>query len=68
MRKYFRVVTVNSSKNPLGFEIQYQLKTAVEEDEKLDGTFMICSNEQSYEDEKLIQVLQKLKPGRELSR
>jgi len=60
-RKYFRVVTVNSSKNPLGFEIQYQLKTAqIEEDEKLDGTFMICSNEQSYEDEKLIQVYKNL--------
>ncbi len=35
-RKQFWVKTVNSSKNFLGFEIQYQLKTAqMEEDEKL---------------------------------
>lgn len=63
-RKYFRVKTVTSFKNPLGFEIQYQLKTALlAEEEKLDGTFMICSNEQSYEEEKLIQVYKNLSQG-----
>jgi transposase len=60
-RKYFKVETVDSPKNPLGFEIYYELKTAkIKSDEKLDGTFVIQSNEKDYDDEKLIKTYKNL--------
>jgi len=60
-RKYFKVETVDSSKNHLGFEIYYELKKAkVKEDENVDGTFVIQSNKQSYEEQKLIKIYKNL--------
>jgi transposase len=60
-RKYFTVKTVDSSINELGFEIHYELKTAkIQSDEKLDGTFVILSNEETYDDEKLIKIYKNL--------
>ncbi len=60
-RKYFSVKTVDSSKNSLGFEIHYEIKTRkIESDEKLDGSFVIQTNEETYSDKKLIKIYKDL--------
>ncbi len=60
-RKYFQVETVDSSKNPLGFEIHYEVQTEkMKSDEKLDGAFIIQSNEKDYDEEKLIKTYKNL--------
>ena len=60
-RKYFSVKTVDSSRNNLGFEIHYELnETKIKNDQKLDGTFVIQSNENNYDDEKLIKIYKNL--------
>ena len=60
-RKYFKVQTVDSINNNLGFEIHYEINAAkVEDDQRLDGTFVIQSNEENYADEKLIKIYKNL--------
>ena len=60
-RKYFKVETVDTPNNPLGFEIHYELNTTkIKSDERLDGTFVIQSNEKDYNDEKLIKTYKNL--------
>ena len=59
--KYFIIETVDNRKAPLGFSLKYSLKTEkVASDEKLDGTFVIQTNEDQYNDEKLIRVYKNL--------
>lgn len=59
--KYFIIETVDNRKAPLGFSLEYSLKTEkVASDEKLDGTFVIQTNEDQYNDEKLIKVYKNL--------
>lgn len=59
--KYFIIETVDNRKAPLGFSLKYSLKTEkVASDEKLDGTFVIQTNEDQYNDEKLIKVYKNL--------
>ena len=44
-----------------GFKIYYELKeTTIKSDEKVDGTFVIQSNEKNYDDEKLIMIYKNL--------
>jgi len=45
---------------PLGFRLKYSLKTEMASDKKLNGTFVIQTNEDQYNDEKLIKVYKNL--------
>jgi len=59
--KYFAIKTVDSTKNPLGFELKYELKTEkIKDDEMLDGTFLIQTNEEKYSNEKLLEIYKNL--------
>jgi len=59
--KYFAIKTVDSTKNPLGFELKYELKTEkIKDDERLDGTFLIQTNEEKYSNEKLLEIYKNL--------
>lgn len=59
--KYFTMETTDSKKNSLGFSLKYELKSdKIDEDERLDGTFVIQTNEKKYEDEKLIKIYKNL--------
>ena len=59
--KYFEVKTVDSTNNTLGFELEYEIKSdKLEDDERLDGTFLIQTNNDDYEDEKLIKIYKNL--------
>jgi transposase len=59
--KYFAIETIDSDENPLGFSLKYELKLdKVKDDERLDGTFVIQTNEKEYEDEKLIKIYKNL--------
>jgi transposase len=60
-RKYFSVKTVDSSKNGLGFEIHYETKTGkIESDKRIDGTFVIQTNIETDDDERLISIYKNL--------
>jgi transposase len=59
--KYFSISTVDSKTNPLGFTIKYKLKEEkINEDKRLDGTFLIQTNEESYSRKKLLDVYKNL--------
>lgn len=59
--KYFTVKTIDSNKNSLGFSLKYELKLdKIKDDERLDGTFVIQTNEEKYENEKLIEIYKNL--------
>lgn len=59
--KYFKVKTTDSTKNSLGFELSYEIiKNKLENDEKLDGTFIIQTNQENYTGEKLIKIYKNL--------
>jgi len=60
-RKYFKVETVASQKNSVGFEVSYEIATKkVKSDENLDGTFVIQTNEHEFDDKKLIKTYKNL--------
>jgi len=59
--KYFAIKTVDNLKNNLGFSIEYEIKAdKLKDDERLDGTFVIQTNEKKYADEKLIEIYKNL--------
>jgi len=59
--KYFKINTVDSTANPLGFTVKYELNTQkIKEDERLDGTFLIQTNEAKYSKKKLLEVYKNL--------
>ncbi|MEI3615058.1 IS1634 family transposase, partial [Pseudogracilibacillus sp. SO30301A] len=59
--KYFMVETIDSDENSLGFSLKYKLKSdKIKDDERLDGTFVIQTNEDKYGDEKLIKIYKNL--------
>ncbi len=59
--KYFTIETADSKTNKLGFELKYQINQAkLESDQKLDGTFVIQTNKDSYSNEKLIEIYKNL--------
>lgn len=59
--KYFKIKTVDSTANPLGFTVEYELKTdKINEDKKLDGTFLIRTNETDYSKKKLLKIYKNL--------
>ncbi|EHQ89159.1 IS1634 family transposase [Desulfosporosinus youngiae] len=59
--KYFDVQGKEDTNSPLGFVLEYSLKSdKVESDQRLDGTFVIQTNEQGYEGEKLVKIYKNL--------
>jgi len=59
--KYFKIRTEDSDENSLGFTVKYELnKKAIAEDSKLDGTFLIRTNEDKYSEKKLLEVYKNL--------
>lgn len=59
--KYFKIQTVDSTANSLGFTVEYELKSnKIKEDKKLDGTFLIRTNETEYSKEKLLKIYKNL--------
>jgi len=59
--KYFEVKTIDSSNSPLGFELTYQIaQDKVASDQRLDGTFVIQTNDQKYEGKRLIEIYKNL--------
>jgi len=61
VRKYFDVYTTDSSNNSLGFEVTWlKNERKIQEDERLDGTFVIQTNVTDYSDKKLIYIYKNL--------
>ena len=59
--KYFRIETVDSTNNPLSFELKYELKIKkIKEDERVDGTFLIRTNKEHCSNEKLLEIYKNL--------
>jgi len=59
--KYFTIESIDSDINPLGFTLKYQLKEdKLESDKRLDGTFLIQTNENNYSKNKLLNVYKNL--------
>lgn len=59
--KYFNVQGTDNSGCHLGFTLEYSLnKEKIESDQRLDGTFVIQTNEQGYEGEKLVKIYKNL--------
>lgn len=59
--KYFEVKTIDSITNPLGFELAYQIdQNKVASDQRLDGTFVIQTNDQQCEGKRLIEIYKNL--------
>lgn len=59
--KYFNVQGKDDSGCHLGFVLEYNLnKEKIESDQRLDGTFVIQTNEQGYEGEKLVKIYKNL--------
>lgn len=59
--KYFEVKTVDSHNNPLGFKLEYHInQDKVSSDQRLDGTFVIQTNDRSYEGKRLIEIYKNL--------
>jgi len=59
--KYFNVQGKDDSGSHLGFVLEYGLnKEKIESDQRLDGTFVIQTHEQSYEGEKLVKIYKNL--------
>jgi len=59
--KYFEISTVDSTQNTLSFELKYKIKEEkLKDDERLDGTFVIQTNQEDYVDEKLIKIYKNL--------
>src|SRR5690554_1141287 len=59
--KYFIINSIDSDINPLGFTLTYHLKKdKLESDRRLDGTFLIQTNEDNYSKKKLLDVYKNL--------
>ncbi|KFD40884.1 hypothetical protein HY02_07430 [Peptococcaceae bacterium SCADC1_2_3] len=59
--KYFGVKTRDSASNPLGFELEFSIKIkAVNSDRRLDGTFVIQTNQLTYDGAKLVNIYKNL--------
>ena len=59
--KYFDVQGKDDSGSHLGFVLEYSLNTKrIESDQRLDGTFVIQTNEQGFEGEKLVKIYKNL--------
>lgn len=59
--KYFTIESMESDTNPLGFTLKYNLKEdKLESDIRLDGTFLIQTNEENYSKKKLLDVYKNL--------
>jgi len=59
--KYFDVKTRDSATNPLGFELEFSVKIkAVNSDQHLDGTFVIQTNQPTYDGTKLVDIYKNL--------
>lgn len=59
--KYFKVNTKDDSDCPLGFLLEYTTDEAkIESDKRLDGTFVIQTNNPDFEGEKLVKVYKNL--------
>lgn len=59
--KYFAIETIDNKQSSLGFSLSYTVKEdKVNDDKRLDGTFVIQTNEEEYEDEKLIRIYKNL--------
>ena len=59
--RYFNMKTVNDSNSSLGFSIEYELKKKqIQEDKRLDGTFLIQTNKVNYSKKKLLKVYKNL--------
>lgn len=55
------VKTRDSASNPLGFELEFSVKTkAVSFDQRLDGTFVIQTNQITYDGAKLVSIYKNL--------
>ncbi len=59
--KYFKVKTKDSLVNSVGFELEYTTNNdKIISDQRLDGTFVIQTNQQSYDGKKLVQIYKNL--------
>lgn len=59
--KYFEVKTIDNSNNLLGFELMYKIdQDKIALDQRLDGTFVIQTNDQKYESKRLIEIYKNL--------
>lgn len=59
--KYFTIESIDSDINPSGFTLEYQLKeNKLESDKRLDGTFLIQTNEDEYSKKKLLDIYKNL--------
>lgn len=59
--KYFDVKTKDDPKCPWGFSLEYSLnQSKIESDQRLDGTFVIQTNQPEFEGEKLVKVYKNL--------
>jgi len=59
--KYFTIESVDSDINSSGFTLAYHLKKGkIESDERLDGTFLIQTNDNNYSQKKLLNVYKNL--------
>lgn len=59
--KYFTIESIDSDINPLGFTLEYKLKeNKLESDKRLDGTFLIQTNEDEYSKKKLLDIYKNL--------
>jgi len=59
--KYFTIESIDSNTNPLGFTLKYQIKEdKLKSDKRLDGTFLIQTNEEEYSKKKLLAVYKNL--------
>jgi transposase len=59
--KYFDVKTRDSDANPLGFELEFGVNAKkVASDQRLDGTFVIQTNQLTYDGAKLVNIYKNL--------
>ena len=59
--KYFDVYGKDDPNSHLGFVLEYSLKTEkLESDQRLDGTFVVQTNEQGFEGAKLVKIYKNL--------
>lgn len=59
--KYFKIYTVDNPINSLGFTLKYEIKSdKIKQDERLDGTFLIQTNQAKYSNKKLVEIYKNL--------
>lgn len=59
--KYFEVKTKDCLDNPLGFVLEYRAHPEkIQSDQRLDGTFVIQTNQLDYEGDKLVKIYKNL--------